>query len=82
MSLKEMERQSDYADFELNQRDQQRLNSAAITKTYFMAEKDVNDFLYYAPHLNDAQIKAKYNDLIQNQYNTANQELKALLHTS
>jgi hypothetical protein len=73
---------ADYSDVELNQKDQQSINSEAITKAYLMAEKGVNDFLYYAPHLNDEQIKAKYNDLILNEYNTGNQELKMLLNPS
>ena len=37
------------------------------------------DFLYYAPHLNDQQIKARYNDLILDKYSNANKELQTLL---
>ncbi len=77
--LETLKLDADYKDFELNETDQQRINSKAITRAYLVAEKGVNDFLYYAPHLNDEQIKAKYNDLILGQYSIANKELQTLL---
>jgi hypothetical protein len=70
---------ADYKDFELSASDQQKIGSQEITKAYFMAEKDVNDFLYYAPHLTDAQLKAQYSRLILNQYETNIKDLQALL---
>jgi hypothetical protein len=70
---------ADYQNFELSANDQQTINSQAINRAYFTAEKDVNDFLYYAPHLQDEKIKARYNDLILNQYTSNNKELQALL---
>ena len=60
--LESLKMDADYKDFDLNETDQQRINSKAITREYLIAEKGVNDFLYYAPHLNDQQIKAKYNE--------------------
>jgi len=70
---------ADYQDFELNATDQQRIGSRAITRAYLVAEKSVNDFLYYAPHLNDQQIKAKYADLMLDHYSSDNKELQTLL---
>jgi hypothetical protein len=79
-NLASLKMDADYKDFELNPKDQQRISSTEITRTYYMAEKDVNDFLYYAPHLNDAQLKARYNALILNNYDTSNKELQTLLN--
>ncbi len=77
--LESLKMDADYKDFDLNETDQQRIGSQAITREYLVAEKGVNDFLYYAPHLNDQQIKAKYDNLILDQYSNANQELQTLL---
>jgi hypothetical protein len=41
--------------------------------------KRLKQIPYYAPHLNDEQIKAKYNDLILDKYSNANKELQTLL---
>jgi hypothetical protein len=77
--LESLKMTADYQNFELSTADRQKVNSQTITRTYFMAEKGVNDFLYYAPHLNDQQIKAKYNDLIQYKYANSYKELQTLL---
>jgi hypothetical protein len=76
--LETLEKDVDYKDFELNETDQQGINSKAITRAYLIAEKGVNDFLYYAPHLNDQQIKARYNSLMLEQYASANKDLQTL----
>jgi hypothetical protein len=77
--MKELSEEADYKAFELKSKDQQRINSKAIDSAYFTAEKYVNDFLYYAPHLGDDEIKAKYEDLILNKYRAGNRELMVLL---
>ena len=78
--LETLEKDTDYQDFELNEAAQQKINSKAITREYLIAEKGVNDFLYYAPHLNDQQIQARYNSLMLEQYAGANKDLQTLFN--
>lgn len=68
-----------YADFKLNDNDKQKYNYEAITKAYDVASKDLNDFLYLAQTLSEKDTKAKYNEMIKNNFNADVFELKKLL---
>ena len=67
-------------DFNLTTSEKKNANYDQITKDYAHASKDLNDFLYYAPHLKKEELQAKYDILIKNKYNndivTLNKDLK------
>lgn len=65
-------------EFNLSSSDQQRVNYQAVVEAYLHVSKDVNDFLYYAPHHTDDKIRSDYENLIQNKYNSDMANLKNL----
>lgn len=78
--MKDLNRETDLkTDFNLSVNDKQRVNYDVIVKGYGKASKDLNDFLEYAPHLTDEQIKVKYDEMIKNKFKSDISELKSNL---
>ncbi|OPX91363.1 MAG: hypothetical protein A4E53_00708 [Pelotomaculum sp. PtaB.Bin104] len=78
--MKQLKKQSDLKkEFILTENDKQKVNYDAVLHAYNNAKKDLNDFLYMVPQLQDEQIKTMYNNKIKENFNEDISELKKQL---
>ncbi|MGE5417679.1 MAG: hypothetical protein ACM3UZ_13155 [Acidobacteriota bacterium] len=68
-------------DITLSKTDQTKVKYDEIVTAFNRTAKDLNDFLYVSPHVTDAQVKVKYQEMIQRDYKNHLAELKGLLNS-
>ncbi|MGE5404140.1 MAG: hypothetical protein ACM3PP_04290 [Candidatus Saccharibacteria bacterium] len=68
-------------DFKLSTSAKQKVKYEQVSKAYNRTAKDLNDFLYVAPHLQDKDLKTSYQQMIQRDFKNHLAELKGLLNS-
>lgn len=75
--MKQLKKQSDLKEeFKLSEIDKKQVNYDSMLNAYNNAKKDLNDFLFLVPQLEDDQIKSIYNNKVKENFNENVTELK------
>lgn len=78
--MKQLKKQSDLkTEFGLTESDKQKVNFDSVLFSYDNSKKDLNDFLFMVPQLQEDQIKSMYNNKIKENFNENIAELKRQL---
>lgn len=79
--MKQLKKQSDLkVEFRLTESDKQKANYNSVINAYNNAKKDLNDFLYIVPQVEDDQIKSMYNNKIKENFKEDITELRYQLN--